>query len=326
MGASNRRLIFLSYRHDDAPFAVGLLAAMLFDRFPPDTVYLDTIANRRGLFAASRLSRALARSAAVLCVIGPEWDDEGHLRRLAEEGDFVRQELATALAQKVPVIPVFVNRDPDRKVAAGLPDGLEPLSALTPSPLRKESFVTDADALIRRLRRILDDRSDVYEPERDQQDRGDVAAVLDADLVRRGIDAMLRHVLPLPQQSSENLENLVTATATLLPPGEWLHYLVTGHLPRRPSGSTVVVVTDRALRIGQLRSDFSLAERSEMLLGDILDADLVRRRRLGLLDVGDVSLQIKGRPPVIVKGIFGDQAARLTELVRPPRIGVRKDM
>ena len=104
-----KRLIFLSYRRDDAPFAVGLLAAMLFDRFPPDTIFLDTIANRRGLFAASRLSRALGRSVAVLCVIGSEWDDESHVSRLADESDFVRWELETALSQDVPVIPVFVD-------------------------------------------------------------------------------------------------------------------------------------------------------------------------------------------------------------------------
>jgi hypothetical protein len=318
-------LIFLSYRRDDAPFAVGLLAAMLFDRFPPDTIFLDTIANRRGLFAASRLSRALGKSVAVLCVIGSEWDDESHVSRLADESDFVRWELETALSQDVPVIPVFVDREPDRKLAAGLPTGLEALCKLQPSRLRKESFVADAGALIRRLCRILDHAGEADESEIDR-DGGDVAAVLEVDLVRRGIDAMLRHVLPLPQQSSKNLEHVVAATAILLPPGEWLRYLATGHLPGRPSGSTLVVVTDGALRIGQLCSDFSVGECWEVLLGEILDADLVRRRRLGLLDVGDVTFHIKDRLPLRVEGIFGDQAARLTELVRPRRVGVPRDI
>jgi hypothetical protein len=322
-GGSQKLSIFLSYRRDDVPFAVGLLTAMLSDRLSPDTIFLDTIVNRRGLSTASGLSRALARSAAVLCVIGPEWDDESHLRRLADANDFVRRELETALSQGVPVIPVFVDREPDRKVAASLPAGLEPLSALPPSPLRKESLAADADALIHRLRGILDARGDAYEPEMHQGDQGDVAAVLGADLVRRGIEEMLRHVLPLPQQSSKNLEHLAAATAVLLPPGEWLRYLATGHLPGRPSGSALVVVTDRALRIGEMGSDFGVRKRYEMLLSDILDTDLVRRRRLGLLDVGDVTFQIKNRPPVKVMGIFGDRAAGLSELLR--RLGISGD-
>jgi hypothetical protein len=324
--ASQKRLIFLSYRRDDVPFTVGLLAAMLFDRFPLDSVYLDTIANRRSFFTVSRLSRALDRSASVLCMIGPEWDDESHMRRLANERDFVRWELGTALSREVEVIPVFVDRELDRKLASGLPAPLESLCELAASPLHKESFVTDAEALVRRLRRTFDHEDHADEPEIDQPDQGNVATTLDAELVQRGIDAMLRHVLPLPQQSSKNLEHVVAVTAILLPPGEWLRYLATGHLPGRPSGSALVVVTDRALRIAQLCSDFSVGERFEMLLGDILDADIVRRRRLGLLDVGDVTFHIESRLPLRVEGIFGDQAARLTALVRQQRVRVRKDV
>ena len=40
-------MIFLSYRRDDVPFAVGLLAARLFEACPPGDVFLDTMANRR---------------------------------------------------------------------------------------------------------------------------------------------------------------------------------------------------------------------------------------------------------------------------------------
>jgi hypothetical protein len=78
-----RPVIFLSYRRDDVPFAVGLLAARLFEAFPPGDVFLDTMANRRGLFVRRRLDQALARSAVVVSVMGPVWDDERHLSRLA---------------------------------------------------------------------------------------------------------------------------------------------------------------------------------------------------------------------------------------------------
>src|ERR1700759_79304 len=93
VGGLPRPVIFLSYRRDDVPFAVGLLAARLFEAFPPGDVFLDTMANRRGLFVRRVLRQALARSAVVVSVMGPSWDDERHRARLAEDGDLVRWEL-----------------------------------------------------------------------------------------------------------------------------------------------------------------------------------------------------------------------------------------
>lgn len=308
--------IFLSYRRDDVPFAVGLVAASLFGAFSRERVFLDTIANRRGFFVVSRLSGALATSAVVVCVIGPAWDDDSHLRRLADAGDLVRWELETALAADIPVVPVVVDRD--RELAAGLPNALAPLRHLAPTLLGKGSFTADADRLIRRLRRILDSGDDVPDPQVEQADARD--PWLDADLVHLGIDAMLRHVLPLRQQSSRNLEHLVDATTALLPPGEWLLYLATGHLPGKPSGSALVVVTDQAVRIAQLRTDLTLDEHPwEARLAKVLGADLRARRRLGVLDVADVTFRVAGRALPRVEGIFADQAARLTQLVSRTR-------
>jgi hypothetical protein len=53
-------------------------------------------------------------------------------------------------------------------------------------------------------------------------------------------------------------------------------------------------------------------------------SNIVRRRRLGLLEVSDVTFHIKSRLPLRVEGIFGDQAARVTALVRQQRVGVQK--
>jgi hypothetical protein len=135
--------------------------------------------------------------------------------------------------------------------------------------------------------------------------------------VRRGIDAMLRHVLPLPQQSTRNLDHLVAATASLLEAGEWLHYAATGHLPGQPSGSALVVVTDQAVRIARLGGDLTVKERWQSPIGEVLGAELVERRRLRMLDVADVTFRVSGRPLPRVEGIFGDQAARLAKLVTP---------
>ena len=309
-----RPVIFLSYRHEDVPFAVGLLAARLFEAFPPGDVFLDTMANRRGLFVRRRLRRALARSAVVVPVMGPAWDDERHLARLAADDDLVRWELETALEQHLPIVPVLVDRD--RELSGELPGRLMALHEFAPKTLRRETFLGDADALARHLAGILGYQAEAREPQLQHALAPAPSATLDAAVVRRGIDAMFRHVLPLPQQSTRNLEHLAAATASLLEPGEWWHYPATGHLPGQPPGSALVVVTDQAVRIAQLGGDLRVRERWQSPMGEVLGADLVEYRHL-MLDVGDVTFRVSGRPLPSVEGISGKQAVRLTQLVRP---------
>jgi TIR domain len=315
-------VIFLSYRRDDVPFAVGLLAARLFEAFPPGEVFLDTMANRRGLFVRRRLRRALASSAAVVSVMGPAWDDERHRARLADDDDLVRWELETALEQHLPMVPVLVDRD--RKLSGKLPGSLMALHKFAPKALRRETFPGDADALVHHLAGILGYQAEAREPQLQHALAPAPSATLDAAVVRRGIDAMLRHVLPLPQQSTRNLEHLVAATASLLGTGEWLHYAATGHLPGQPSGSALVVVTDQAVRIAQLGGDLRVRERWQSPMGEVLGADLVARRRLRMRDVADVTFRVSGRSLPRVEGVFGDQAVRLTQLVTPHDVNVRK--
>jgi TIR domain len=315
-------VIFLSYRRDDVPFAVGLLAARLFEAFPPGEVFLDTMANRRGLFVRRRLRRALASSGVVVSVMGPGWDDERHLSRLADDDDLVRWELETALEQRLPVVPVLVDRD--WELSGELPGRLTELHEFAPRDLRRETFLGDADALVHHLVGILGYQAGAREPQLQHALAPAPSATLDAAIVRRGIDAMLRHVLPLPQQSTRNLGHLADATASLLEAGEWLRYAATGHLPGKPSGSALVVVTDQAVRIAQLGGNLKVGQRWQSPLGEVLGADLVERRRLRMLDVADVTFRVSGRPLPRVEGIFGGQAVRLTQLVTPHNVDVRK--
>ena len=314
-------MIFLSYRRDDVPFAVGLLAARLFEAFPPGDVFLDTMANRRGLFVRRRLRQALARSAVVVSVMGPVWDDERQkmtwMSASLETVRFFVSELIreTALEQHLPMVPVLVDRD--RELSGDLPGRLMALRDFAPKALRRATFLGDADVLVHHLAGITGYQGGAREPQLQHALASAPAPTLDAALVRRGIDAMLRHVLPLPQQSTRNLEHLVAATASLLEAGEWLHYAATGHLPGKPSGSALVVVTDQAVRIAQLGGNLTVTERWQSPLGEVLGAGLVERRRLRMLDVADVTFRVSGRPLPRVEGIFGDQAVRLAQLVTP---------
>jgi hypothetical protein len=257
-----------------------------------------------------------------MSVIGPVWDDERHLSRLADDDDLVRWELETALEQHLPVVPVLVDRD--RELSEELPGRLMALHEFAPKALRRETFLGDADALVHHLVGILGYQAEAREPQLQHALAPAPSATLDAAIVRRGIDAMLRHVLPLPQQSTRNLEHLVATTASLLEAGEWLHYAATGHLPGKPSGSALVVVTDQAVRIAQLGGNLRVMERWQSPIGKVLGADLVERRRLRMLDVADVTFRVSGRPLPSVEGIFGDQAVRLTQLVTPHHVDVRK--
>jgi hypothetical protein len=178
--------------------------------------------------------------------------------------------------------------------------------------------------LVHHLARILRYQAGAREPQLQHALAPAPSATLDAAIVRRGIDAMLRHVLPLPPQSTRNLDHLVAATASLLKAGEWLHYAATGHLPGKPSGSALVVVTDQAVRIAQLGGYLRVGERWQSPIGEVLGADLVERRRLRMLDVADVTFRVSGRPLPGVEGIFGGQAVRLTQLVTPHHVDVRK--
>jgi TIR domain len=89
----------------------------------------------------------------VLTVIGPKWltmAGEDGRRRLDDEHDFVRFEVAEALRQGKRVIPILVNDTPMPK-AAELPDDLQPLLVCQALHLADARFNHDATDLIRAL-------------------------------------------------------------------------------------------------------------------------------------------------------------------------------
>jgi hypothetical protein len=193
------------------------------------------------------------------------------------------------------------------------------LHQFAPKALRRETFLGDADALVHHLAGILGYQAEAREPQLQHALAPTPSTTLDAAIVRRGIDAMLRHVLPLPQQSTRNLDHLAAATASLLEVGEWLHYAATGYLPGKPSGSALVVVTEQAVRIAQLGGNLEVKERWQAPSSEVLGAALVERRRRRMLDVADVTFRVSGRPLPSAEEIFDEQAVRLTQLVRKKR-------
>ena len=118
--------VFLSYRRDDVGGHAGRLSDALVDRLGRDQVFYDVTTIGAGRDFTMAIDQALASSDATLAVIGPGWlraaTADGS-PRLFEPDDFVRRELARALASGLPVVPVLVG-GAALPAATELPDDL----------------------------------------------------------------------------------------------------------------------------------------------------------------------------------------------------------
>src|SRR5829696_454051 len=126
-----RDRVFICYRREDTRFAAGRLADDLEDVFGTERVYRDVVSIEAARPWAEQIQRAIARSAVVLVVIGSEWvtaSKDGR-RRLDDPDDTLSTEVATALRQDVPIIPVLIE-DTRMPQPSELPDELKPLAGI----------------------------------------------------------------------------------------------------------------------------------------------------------------------------------------------------
>ena len=302
--------VFVSYRRADDPFAAALVAAALLDRFGARGVFLDTLALRPRSDPSRRLPQALARSTVLLALIGRRWDQGEQLRRLREAPDWVRWEITEAARLGLTVIPAFLGRSTE--LDDGIPPDLQDiLSHQPPGVIRRTHLRTDIAALVDRIITVPD-----APPARAPADRLALGADLDPATIRTGIDAMLRHVLPAPQQWSGNRDMIVRTAASLLGTGDWLRHLAPAALPRRPNGSAVVAVTETAVAIADLDHTFRITRRLRVESTELIGAELVPRRRLGLLATANIRLHTTTEPSVELRGLFRTQAEELMENLR----------
>lgn len=104
--------IFVSYRRADAQGEARLLHRDLVERFGKSAVFMDVAGIRKGRDFREEMNEQLATCRVALVVIGTEWlvSDQGGVRRVDDEQDFVRLEVATILRRAdIPVIPVLVS-------------------------------------------------------------------------------------------------------------------------------------------------------------------------------------------------------------------------
>ena len=105
------RAIFISYRRTDSEGEAGRLFDDLVRAFGEDSVFMDVPDISPGLDFRQAIDDNVASCGVLLAVIGPQWvtaTDRSGKRRIDDDSDFVRLEAASALARKIPVIPVLV--------------------------------------------------------------------------------------------------------------------------------------------------------------------------------------------------------------------------
>ena len=103
--------IILSYRRDDTSWIAGRIHDRLKGHYGSDCVFMDIDSIPFGLDFREHIHESLKTCDILLAIIGPDWtapNEEGQAR-LFDETDWVRIEIETALAKKIPVIPVLID-------------------------------------------------------------------------------------------------------------------------------------------------------------------------------------------------------------------------
>ena len=133
--------IFISYRRSDSESFSGRLRDRLHAEFGRRSVFMDTSTISGGAKFDEAIAQNLGSCKVVVAVIGKTWlscTNEAGTRRLDDPADWVRQEMARALASDVLVIPVIFG-GATMPASQSLPADLQPLA------MRNAVAISDAD-------------------------------------------------------------------------------------------------------------------------------------------------------------------------------------
>ena len=147
--------VFISYRRQDSAAWASRLFDALSSRYGPREIFLDAANISVGLDWRHYIEDAIAKSDAVLAVIGPHWLDAGYRdqvrRRIDDPDDLVRSQLRAAIELKKTLVPVLVGGatmpSPDM-----LPDDIRSLANHEGASLRDTTWNED----IARLTTVLE--------------------------------------------------------------------------------------------------------------------------------------------------------------------------
>ena len=149
--------IFISYRRDDSAGYVGHLREKLGQHFGEDSVFRDIDTIEPGEDFVEVIEKAVGSCEVLLAMIGKHWltvsDSQGQ-RRLDNQDDLVRLEIANALDRNIRVIPVLVG-GAAMPSAAHLPENLKRLAHRNAQELSDRNFQRDVAQLIEVIEKVL---------------------------------------------------------------------------------------------------------------------------------------------------------------------------
>jgi hypothetical protein len=155
--------LFISYRREDSGALVGRIYDRLVTHFGVDSVFMDIDSIPYGVDFRDHIGNAVGECDVFIAVIGKQWlsAERDGKSRLDDPDDFVRTEIETALARKIPLIPVLIKETPMPK-ATELPyeiGNLAHRNAAEVDPGR--DFHPHLDRLIRKIEEVAIGTSEV---------------------------------------------------------------------------------------------------------------------------------------------------------------------
>ena len=144
----NTHSVFISYRRDDAAGYAGRLEEALEQRLGRGSVFRDVLDIAPGDDFVHAIRQGLGGAKTVLVLIGPRWagGDAPGTRRIDDEQDFVRLEVATALDSGAQVVPVLLP-GADMPAEDSLPVPLQPLARRNAMSLSDTNWAADVGRL-----------------------------------------------------------------------------------------------------------------------------------------------------------------------------------
>lgn len=136
--------IFISYRRNDTSHLAGRIFDKLSTVYKSDDVFFDLNAIPAGLDFKAIIRAAMAKSAVVLALIGRNWRPQrgAEIAPSIIPEDHVQQELESAIAYRVPVLPILCDGAP-MPVRRDLPATIADLADINAEAIRSASSFHD---------------------------------------------------------------------------------------------------------------------------------------------------------------------------------------
>lgn len=149
--------IFVSYRRTDSSGHAGRLYDRLKKQFGDKETFLDVVNIEDGQDFPEIVRKTIGECKVLIAIIGKSWlsaVNEKDVRRLDEELDYVRLEIAAALKRDIRVIPVLVD-EAAMPQTDDLPEPLKPLATRQARLISHQHFDRDVNQLIVNITKAL---------------------------------------------------------------------------------------------------------------------------------------------------------------------------